>query len=696
MSSRWWALWFVALSLGGCFDSDYAVHDPGDGGTGGDLGRGDANARADRETGAPIDGASTMDGAMSTSDGSVAPKDGAAGYPDGSVVLGDGAVRLPDGAVVSPPLTGCVPMEICNNGLDDNCDGRLDESCPCLPGQSQRCYPGAPAEAGRGVCNLGMQQCMGTGEFGTWSACMGAGSPQPVRCGEGRDWRCNGVIDEGCACTPGMTRSCYSGAAGTAGRGACRAGTSTCAMTATGAAWGACEGEVTPTASQCDGVDRACNGMPEEGCECILGRSRSCYTGPAATMGVGACRAGSQVCGRTDSGRTAWGACVGEVTPTDDTCDGVDRSCTGAASPCACTTGATRECYSGPTGTRGVGLCRGGTQRCLFTGAGSVWGACEGEVTPVADRCDGVDRACMGSTAACTCLAGATRSCYSGLPSTLGVGLCRAGTQQCIVSGSSSTWGGCDGEVTPQPDLCDGVDRSCSGSGTRCACVATTTRPCYTGAPGTEGVGRCRGGTQTCVASGGASNWGACVGEVNTGCLPCLTASGSPWQISRAGGPVCFGRTFSVHGDAGEYELASIPNEGDGSWTPVERTDIGFAEGSALCGRACTCLDGGEFTFFQTFFDVPAGYAVSSLIVRIGSVDDGVRITVHNSRYPAGIVDPGSYVYLGTDGATTDLSRFLVTGRNRIVLTHIDDCCSSRSINGVSIQINGSSLGECS
>jgi hypothetical protein len=677
--------------MGGCFDAEIGVVQPDGGSARDDLGaaRSDGSAGNDAraDAGAAID--ATLD------DRPAAAGDAAPGFPDGSVVLADGAVRLPDGAVVAPPVSGCVPMELCNNGLDDNCDGRIDEACPCLPGQSQRCYAGAPAEAGRGVCNFGMQQCEGTGEFGAWGACAGAGAPRTVTCGGGMDWRCNGVIDEGCACTPGMTRACYSGPPSTSGVGACRAGTSTCAMTATGAAWGPCEGEVTPGPGQCDGVDRACNGAPEAGCECILGRSRECYSGPAGTAGVGACRAGSQACGRAESGRTAWGACVGEVTPTDDTCDGIDRSCTGAASRCACVAGSVRACYSGPAATNNVGLCHGGMQRCIFTGGGSIWGACEGEVTPQTDRCDGVDRACVGRTTACTCLAGETRSCYSGAASTLGVGPCHAGTQRCVVTGGASSWGSCEGEVSPQPDLCDGIDRSCSGGATRCACVATTTRPCYTGAPGTEGVGACHGGTQTCVASGGTSNWSGCAGEVTTNCLPCLTASGSPWQINRASGPVCFGRTFSVHGDPGEYALATIPSEGDGAWVAVPRTDIAFADSSALCGRSCTCLDGGEFTFFQTFFDIPVGFAVSSLIVRIGSVDDGVRITVHNSRYPAGIVDPGSYVLLGSGGATTDLARYIVPGRNRIVLTHIDDCCSARSISGVSVDLNGGSLTTC-
>ncbi|HEX5062632.1 MAG TPA: choice-of-anchor L domain-containing protein [Kofleriaceae bacterium] len=43
------------------------------------------------------------------------------------------------------------------------------------------------------------------------------------------------------------------------------------------------------------------------------------------------------------------------------------------------------------------------------------------------------------------------------------------------------------------------------------ACTPGTTQACYTGAPGTMGVGPCVGGMQTCDSGG---NWGACDGEV--------------------------------------------------------------------------------------------------------------------------------------------------------------------------------------
>lgn len=43
------------------------------------------------------------------------------------------------------------------------------------------------------------------------------------------------------------------------------------------------------------------------------------------------------------------------------------------------------ECYSGPSGTRKVGICRAGTQACKQDGSG--YEACSGEVTPAAETC---------------------------------------------------------------------------------------------------------------------------------------------------------------------------------------------------------------------------------------------------------------------------------------------------------------------
>jgi hypothetical protein len=63
-------------------------------------------------------------------------------------------------------------------------------------------------------------------------------------------------------CSPGEQRSCYDGPAGTAGVGTCTAGTQTCTDAGL---WGACEGQVLPTAEVCgNGLDDNCNGTVDE------------------------------------------------------------------------------------------------------------------------------------------------------------------------------------------------------------------------------------------------------------------------------------------------------------------------------------------------------------------------------------------------------------------------------------------------
>ncbi|MBI5516285.1 MAG: hypothetical protein HY909_21040 [Deltaproteobacteria bacterium] len=323
----------------------------------------------------------------------------------------DNGVGVGDGGTPSP--MGCGPREVCNDGLDNDCNGMIDEGCVCLPGSTSRCYDGPPSRAGVGVCNFGMQRCEGSGEFGTWSRCEGSGQPQPVRCGERMDFRCNGMIDEGCGCPPGMTRGCYPGPMGTAGVGLCREGMQTCVATDGGAEWGPCTGAVTPSPDTCDGMDRDCDGDTGTGCSCVRGTNRTCYSGPMGTAGVGTCRAGRQTCVMTADGRsTMWGRCDGETVPAMNLCDGIDRACNGRPlEGCDCTVGMTRACYSGPAGTRRVGVCRDGTQACEARGGMSAWATgCAGEVLPgpmelcgngLDDNCNGaVDEGC---TAGLTC-----------------------------------------------------------------------------------------------------------------------------------------------------------------------------------------------------------------------------------------------------------------------------------------------------
>src|SRR5262249_46379302 len=130
-----------------------------------------------------------------------------------------------------------------------------------------------------------------------------------------------------------------------------------------------------PSAEVCDGVfDENCNGQVDEGCNCVNGSTKICYAGAPGTMGVGACHAGVQTCVNGN-----YGACVGQVLPSAETCNGVDDDCNGAVDDGL------------PTLSCGVGACAVTTPSCI---AGVAQACVPG--TPQAETCDGIDNDCDG------------------------------------------------------------------------------------------------------------------------------------------------------------------------------------------------------------------------------------------------------------------------------------------------------------
>jgi len=220
--------------------------------------------------------------------------------------------------------------------------------------------------------------------------------------------------------------------------------------------WGPCWGEITPQAENCSTPeDEDCDGKD---CPCAPGKTRSCYTGPPETLAKGVCRGGTQTCSR--SGQWPFASeCDGEVTPKEEDCTTpVSESC--GNSECACAPGATRSCYTGPPGTKGVGICKAGQETCSEKGEWS--GSCDDQVLPEPFNCAVLEDKACNERANCACVPEELIvHCYSGPEGTEGKGLCHGGPGQC--KGDGTGWI-CEGEVTPSVEKCDTPeDESCDG-----------------------------------------------------------------------------------------------------------------------------------------------------------------------------------------------------------------------------------------
>lgn len=169
---------------------------------------------------------------------------------------------------------------------------------------------------------------------------------------------------------------------------------------------------------------------------------RSCYTGPSGTLGYGVCVAGVPNC--DPSGKLI--SCDGEVLPSAEICDGLDNNCDGRVDQVL-----EDPILGKPCGPPSVGICKSGLTSCV---AGQA--VCVNAIYPTAEICNKLDDDCNGVV---DDIESRGMLCYTDVdPSSVSRGICRPGVVRCHRGEEY-----CDGEQTPEGEMCDGVDNDCDG-----------------------------------------------------------------------------------------------------------------------------------------------------------------------------------------------------------------------------------------
>jgi hypothetical protein len=380
---------------------------------------------------------------------------------------------------------------------------------------------------------------------------------------------------------------------------------------------GVCKGTGT---NQCtaDGTGVTCNitnpgGSPQTSCPA----GKTCNPDNTETCGDGL---DNDCDGFVDEGCTA-------CTPTAEICDGRDNDCDGVIDEDV----PARQCgaFPGASCSPNAGCC--GTQTCAGPSAcpGPNCGkytACNNTVTPGTEQCNGIDDDCDGvvdedTTKSCSDITGngcTTPPCPGtnnpGDPanSPIPQNICHPGTQQC----TNGTYGACTGEVTPQTEICNGLDDDCdniidedTGGGScnatcgvgQILCAGSPAAPtcCQ---PGSCAPGQHQCGTLYCSATSVTTDATCdgvdddCDGKVDED-WQCGGANGSSPNVpcSCNGNGICNGQNKCVNG---AVVCEGTPIDPSSCCDCMGNPQNGSCSGGAMCASNCQCAypcSGGEF-----------------------------------------------------------------------------------------------------